>query len=86
MSHLKVYLFGATCRTEYLLRRVIRCDSVAPNVAPNKLLGATFEVLGATFVAPDDVFCPSVFFEEAWCDEKACEDIVTNLWSVLAVL
>lgn len=28
-------------------------------VAHNKLLGATFEVFGATTVAPDDYFCPS---------------------------
>ena len=62
MSHLMGYLLGATCRTQYLLRRVIRCDSVAPIVAPNKPLGATFEALGATFVAPDNVFCPSVDF------------------------
>ena len=56
VSHLKVYLLGATCRTRYLLRRVIRCDAVAPNVAPNKLLGATYEVFGASIVAPDDFF------------------------------
>ena len=55
--------------------------TVAPKVAPNKLLGATYEVFGATIVAPDDVFCPN---DPAASNLEACSETI-NIFFPLGV-